>query len=235
VVLVLICGRPAGGAWIHERCAAVMVAWMPGQEGAGAIADALTGELCPGGKLPISYPRTTGQIPVFYGHKPSGGRSHWTGDYVDSPSSPLYPFGHGLSYTTFTLSDPSLEPRQVPWSGSFSAAVTVTNTGDRAGDEVVQLYVRRRQASLTRPVLELKSFVRVELAAGEARTVTFHVPAGQVGFYDRDLAYVVEPGAVDVLVGSSSRDLVQAGSVAIVPDPSGQAPAKAFDGSVTIA
>jgi beta-glucosidase len=233
VVLVLICGRPGASAWVHEHCAAVLLAWMPGQEGAAAIADVLTGELNPGGKLPISYPRGTGQVPVFYAHKPSGGRSHWKGDYVDAPSSPLYPFGHGLSYTTFALSNASVE-REVSWNGSFSVEVTVANTGTRAGDEVVQLYVRRRRASVTRPVLELKSFVRVELAPGAARTVTFNVPAGQVGFYDRSLSYVVEPGVLEVLVGSSAGDLLEAGSVTIVPDPSGQAPVKAFDGSVVV-
>ena len=234
VVLVLVCGRPAASAWVHEHCAAVLVAWLPGQEGAGPIADALTGALNPGGKLPISYPRTTGQIPVFYAHKPSGGRSHWKGDYVDTPSSPLYPFGHGLSYTTFALSGASVGRREVPWSGSFRAEVTVANTGDRAGDEVVQLYVRRRRASVTRPVLELKGFVRVGLEAGETRTVTFDVPAGQLGSHGRDLSYVVEPGTLEVLVGSSSRDLLEAGAVTIVPDPAGQPAVKAFDGSVSV-
>ena len=133
VVLVLVCGRPGASAWVHEHCAAVLMAWLPGQEGAGAIADALTGRLNPGGKLPISYPRTSGQIPVFYGHKPSGGRSHWKGDYVDSPSSPLYPFGHGLSYTTFALSDAAVVRDQVSWNQSFGVEVTVTNTGEEAG------------------------------------------------------------------------------------------------------
>ena len=235
VVLVLVCGRPAGSAWIHERCAAVLLAWLPGQEGAGAIADALCGELNPGGKLPITFPRTAGQVPVYYGHKASGGRSHWKGDYVDTPASPLYPFGHGLSYTTFALSDCSTGPAEVSWSGSVAVEVALTNTGSRSGDEVVQLYVRRPRASVTRPVLELKGFVRVSFRAGERRTVRFDVPAGQLGFYDRGLQYVVEPGVVEVHVGTSSAGLVQAGSVRIVADPSGRPPVKAFDGSVTVA
>jgi beta-glucosidase len=234
VVLVLVCGRPAGSAWVHEHCAAVLVAWLPGQEGAAPIADALTGALNPGGKLPISFPRGAGQIPVFYAHRPSGGRSHWKGDYVDSPSSALYPFGHGLSYTTFALSGAAVTSGQLPWSGSLAVELTVTNTGELAGDEVVQLYVRQPRASLTRPVLELKGFVRVGLAAGEARTVTFEVPAGQLGFHGHDLSYQVEPGVLEVLVGTSSSDLVEAGSVRIVPDPSGRAPVKDFDGSVTV-
>lgn len=236
-VLVLVGGRPAGSAWAHEHCAAVLAAWLPGQEGAEAIADALLGALNPGGKLPISWPRGTGQIPVYYGHKPTGGRSHWKVDYVDGPSSPLYPFGYGLSYTTFTLSGAAVAEREVPWSGALSATVTVTNTGGRAGDEVVQLYVRRRRAGVTRPVLELKGFVRVGLAPGEASTVTFRVPAGHLGFYDQDLAYAVPPGTVEVLVGTSSRadDLLEAGAVQIVPDPSGEPPQKCFDGTVTVA
>jgi beta-xylosidase len=234
VVLVLVSGRPAASAWIHEHCAAVLIAWLPGEEGGEAIADTLTGESNPGGKLPISYPRSVGQIPVYYGHKISGGRSHWKGDYVDSPSSPLYPFGHGLSYTSFTLSDVRIQQPKVSWSESIAVEVTVANTGARAGDEVVQLYARDPHASVTRPVLELKGFQRIELSAGESRRMTFGVPVAQLGFYDRALGYVVEPGAVEVLIGTSSVDLVHAGSVTIIADPSGVPPAKAFDGSVTV-
>jgi beta-glucosidase len=234
VVLVLVAGRPAASAWIHERCAAVLLAWLPGQEGAAAIADAISGAVNPGGKLPISYPRSAGQIPVFYRHKNSGGRSHWKGDYVDSPSAPLYPFGYGLSYTTFALSDATAGPAEVPWTGSATVAVTVANTGSRAGDEVVQLYARRPRASVTRPVLELVGFARVNLEAGQRGRVTFEVPAGQLGFYDRDLAYVVEPGTVELFAGTSSADLVPAGTIAIVPDPSGRPPEKAFTGAVRV-
>jgi len=238
VVLVLVGGRPCGSASLHERCAAALMAWLPGQEGAGAIADALAGEIVPGGKLPISFPRTAGQVPVYYGHKTSGGRSHWKGDYVDSPAAPLYPFGFGLSYTSFALSEAAVvSPAgadEVPWNGSAAVEVTVANTGERAGDEVVQLYARRPRASVTRPVLELKGFVRVELEPGERRSVCFEIPAGQLGFYDRALDYVVEPGAIDLLVGTSAADLVPAGTITIVPAPSGEPPAKAFTGSVTV-
>jgi beta-glucosidase len=232
VVLVLVAGRPVASAALHERCAAVLMAWLPGQEGAGAIADALAGAVNPGGKLPISYPRSAGQVPVFYGHKASGGRSHWKGDYVDSPAAPLYPFGHGLSYTTFALSAAVAGPVEVPWSGSATVEVAVTNTGGRAGDEVVQLYARRPRASVTRPVLELVGFARVSLEASQRRTVTFEVPAGQLGFYDRELSYVVEPGTVELLAGTSSTSLEPAGSITIVPDPSGRPPVKAFTGTV---
>jgi beta-glucosidase len=234
VVLVLVAGRPLGSAWLHEHCAAVLMAWLPGHEGAGAIAEVLAGDVSPGGKLPISYPRSAGQVPVYYGHKISGGRSHWKGDYVDAPAAPLYPFGHGLSYTTFALSDAAPARPELSWHDAVTTTVTLTNTGDRTGDEVVQLYVRDPVASVTRPVLELKSFVRVGLASGESTTITFETPVGQVGFYDRRLDYTVEPGRIDVFVGTSSADLVDAGSVTVTAAPDGRPPEKLYDGSVTI-
>lgn len=234
VVLVLVSGRPAASAWLHQHCAAVVAAWLPGEEGAGAIADVLSGDVNPGGKLPISYPRSVGQVPVFYGHKVSGGRSQPAGDYVDLEASPLYPFGFGLSYTTFELSEARVREQAVGWNDAIVVDVVVANTGDRPGDEVVQLYVRDPQASVTRPVLELKSFVRVELDAGESKAITFHVPVAQLGFYDRGLSYVVEPGVIDVFVGRSSVDFVEAGSVTVTEDPSGTHPQKVFDGSVSV-
>jgi beta-glucosidase len=234
VVLVLVAGRPYGGTILHERCAAVLLAWLPGQEGAAAIAETLVGDANPGGKLPVSYPRSSGQIPVYYGHKISGGRSHWKGDYVDGPAAPLYPFGHGLSYTSFALEDVSVRRAEVSPTETITVDVTVSNTGDRAGDEVAQLYVRKPHASVTRPVLELKSFVRVELAAGDSRRVTFDVPVAQLGFHGRDLGYVVEPGLIELFVGTSAADLISAGSVTIVDDSAVEPPPKAFDGWVTV-
>jgi beta-xylosidase len=233
VVLVLVAGRPVGSPALHEACAAVLLAWLPGEAGAAAIADAVTGAASPGGKLPISYPRTAGQIPVFYAHKASGGRSHWKGDYVDGPSAPLYPFGHGLAYTTFELSAATVATPALSWNDSVLAAVTVANTGIRAGDEVVQLYVHDVEATVTRPVLELKGFTRVELAPGASTRVTFEIPVTQLGFHDRELSYVVEPGAFDIFVGTSSADLVRAGSVTIAAGEEAL-PAKAFDGGVEV-
>jgi beta-glucosidase len=177
-------------------------------------------------------------VPVFYGHKVSGGRSHWKGDYVDSSSAPLHPFGHGLSYTTFALSAAELSPTALTWHDTVATRVTLTNTGDRAGDEVVQLYVRDPVASVTRPVLELKGFARVTLEPGQSARLTFATPIGQLGFYDRDLAYVVEPGRIDVLVGTSSVDLVEVGQITVVADPGadgGRPPTKAYDGTVEVA
>jgi len=234
VVLVLVTGRPCGSQWAHEHSAAVVQAWLPGEEGAEAIADVLTGVVSPDGKLPISYPRSAGQIPVYYGHKVSGGRSHWKGDYVDGAASPLYPFGHGLGYTTFRLSDFSVTPDLATWNGMVTVRASVTNTGDREGDNVVQLYVRDPVASVTRPVLELKGFARVGLPAGGSARVTFDLPVGQLGFYDRDLEYVVEPGSIEVLVGTSSADLDLAGSFTVVPDPDGLPVVKQFDGSSAV-
>jgi beta-glucosidase len=240
VVLVLVAGRPLGSARLHERCAAVLMTWLPGQEGGPAVAEVLAGDATPGGKLPISYPRSAGHVPVFYAHKVSGGRSHWKDDYVDSPVAPLYPFGHGLSYTTFALSGARVAGVEVTPHDTVTTTVTVANTGDRPGDEVVQLYVRDPVAGVTRPVLELKAFARIGLGPGEVRTVTFATPVAQLGFHDRRLEYTVEPGRLEVLVGTSSADVVAAGSITVVDaddrdDGHGGPPAKAFDGTVTIA
>jgi beta-glucosidase len=232
VVLVLVAGRPAASAWIHEQCAGVVMAWLPGEEGADAIADVLSGESNPGGRLPISFPRSVGQVPVFYSHKASGGRSHPVGDYVDELASALYPFGHGLSYTTFELSEMRIAEPTVRWDAELVVETSVTNTGERMGDEVVQLYTRDPQASVTRPERELKSFLRLTLEPGETRRITFRVPIAQLGFYDRNLEYVVEPGAIEVFLGGSSADTVLVGSVTVVATE--QTATKAFHGSVAV-
>jgi beta-glucosidase len=234
VVLVIVAGRPYGSARAHEQCAAVLLAWLPGQEGAEAIVDTLIGTVSPGGKLPVSYPRSSGHIPVFYGHKATGGRSHPKGDYADGSVAPLYAFGHGLSYTSFALSEPAVRRAEVSWSETLTVDVTVTNTGAREGEEVVQLYVRDPFASVTRPVLELKSFVRLELSPGDSRRITFDVPVGQLGFHGPALDYVVEPGAVDVFVGTSAAQLTPAGTVTVVADMAAVPPEKAFDGWMTV-
>ena len=234
MILVLVSGRPGGSVWAHEHSAAVVQAWLPGEEGAEALVDVLTGVVNPGGKLPISLPRSAGQIPVYYGHKVSGGRSHWKGDYVDGGAGPLYPFGHGLGYTTFRISKLSVTPDVAGWNQEVTVTAIVSNTGKMEGDEVVQLYVRDPVATVTRPVLELKGFARVGLPAGGSRQVTFHLPVGQLGFYDRELKYVVEPGLIEVLVGTSSADLQVAGSFTVEPDPDGRPVVKRFDGTIEV-
>jgi len=161
----------------------------------------------PGGKLPISVPRNSGQIPIYYGHKPSGGRSTWKGPYVDGPSEPLWPFGFGLSYTQFEVRNLKLDRTAVSIGGSFEATVEVANVGSVAGDEVVQLYLRDEEASVTRPIKELRGFKRLRLAPGEVGTVHFQIAVEQLAFTGLDGKLRVEPGRVTVMAGSSSVDL----------------------------
>lgn len=228
VVIVLIDGRPLALPWIAEHIPAVLHAWLPGEEGANAVSDVLFGDYNPGGKLPISIPRDVGQVPVYYNHKVSGGRSHWKGDYVEMSAKPLYPFGYGLSYTRFGYDNLDITPRQTGAGGTVDVSVDVTNTGSREGDEVVQLYVRVPAASVTRPVKELKGFARITLAPGQRKRVTFHLTANQLGFYDRRMDFVIEPGTVEVMVGSSSEDIRAAGSFEITGAATTIGAAKAF-------
>lgn len=215
-VVVLVTGRPYAIAWIDEHVPAVVEAWLPAQEGGHAIAEVLFGEVNPGGKLPVSFPRSVGQVPVYYNHKPSGGRSHWWGDYADLTSKPLYPFGHGLSYTEFTYSDLTISQAEVSAQDSVTISVTVQNTGAVAGDEVVQLYLSDPVASVTRPVKALKGFQRLSLQPQEKKTVVFDLPVRHTAFYNREMVYAVEAGEIGVLVGSSSEDIRQTGQFQIV-------------------
>ncbi|MTV25646.1 beta-glucosidase [Nitriliruptoraceae bacterium ZYF776] len=228
VVTVLVAGRPCGSADLHERSDAVLVAWLPGQEGADAIAEVLAGEVEPSGRLPITFPRSAGHVPAYYGHKRSGGRSHWKGDYADAPVAPLHAFGAGFGYGRCTVAA-RLCTARVPVGGVVHVEADVSNPGDRDGVEVVQLYVRDPVASVTRPVLELKGFQRVEVPAGHQRTVRFALPTGAVGLHDRHLDYVVEPGALEVHVGTSVRALDHVGDVQLeAADPDAPPVAKAF-------
>jgi beta-glucosidase len=206
-IVVLVNGRPLAIPWIAEHIPAIVEAWLPGEEGGGAVAEVLFGDANPGGKLPITFPRAVGQVPIFYNHKPSGGRSLWHGDYVELPTSPLYSFGHGLSYTQFEYSSLCVEPRRVEPDGQVTVRVEIKNVGARAGDEVVQLYIQDPVASLPRPVQELKGFRRLRLDPGETRTVEFEIHMDQLAFYDEAMQLVVEPGTFRVMVGSSSRDI----------------------------
>jgi len=222
VIVVLINGRPLSIPWIVEHVPAIVEAWLPGEEGGAAVADVLFGDANPGGKLPITFPRSVGQVPIYYSHRPSGGRSSWYGDYVELSASPLFPFGHGLSYTRFEFENLRIQPRQAAAEGKVEISVDVQNAGERSGDEVVQLYVHDLSSNVTRPVKELKGFQRVTLAAGEKKTVTFTLAVSQLGFYDRDERLVVEPGTIEVMVGSSSDDVRLAGEFEIetLPTPS---------------
>lgn len=216
VVLVLVNGRPVTLNWMADDVPAILECWFPSEEGANAVADVLFGKVNPGGKLPISFPRAVGQIPVFYSHRPSGGRSHWKGDYVETSVKPLYPFGYGLSYTCFEFSNLRFGAAQANSGEQIAIQVDITNTGERAGDEVVQLYTHQYSHLITRPVKELKGFKRVHIEPGQTCTVTFHLPVNALAYLDRAMQLVVEPGTIDVMIGSSSADIHQRGTFEII-------------------
>ena len=207
VVVVLVNGRPLSINWAAGNVPAIIEAWLPGEEGARAIADVLFGDYNPGGKLPMSFPRGVGQVPVYYNHKPSGGRSHWKGDYVEMGTKPLFPFGFGLSYTNFEYSNLIITPETISHEGEVQISIDVENTGSCRGDEVVQLYINDMQSEVTRPVKELKNFKRVTLEPAQKKTVVFTLYTGQLGFYNKEIKYVIEPGDIKVMLGSSSEDI----------------------------
>jgi beta-glucosidase len=215
--LVVVSGRPAAIEWAAEHCAAVLFAWVPGDSGPAAIAEILAGDADPGGRLPVTVPRSVGQVPLTYRHHPTGGRSNWKTDYVDGPSSPLWPFGHGRSYASFTIDHLSVDKSILDTASDMvTIRVDVTNTGSRAGDEVVQLYVRDEEASVARPVKELRGFRRLHLTPGECRTVAFRLSTEQLAYYDAEMRRVVEAGTVRIMVGRSSADLPLSAELALV-------------------
>jgi beta-glucosidase len=197
--------------WV-DQVGAIIEAWYPGESGGTAIAEVLFGEYNPGGKLPLTFPRVIGQLPLYYNHAPSGR----TYDYFDVSGKPLFPFGHGLSYTTFAYHDLKISPSRIGEKEACEVSLIVENTGNYAGDEVVQLYVHDRLASLVRPVKELKGFHRVHIRPGESEKVTLTLNARRLGFFDYEMHYVVEPGEFEILVGSSSEDIRLAGKLEVV-------------------
>jgi beta-glucosidase len=216
-VLVVVSGRPLAIEWAATHCAAILLAWVPGEAGPAAIAAILAGDVEPGGRLPITIPRHVGQVPMTYRHHPTGGRSNWKVDYVDGPVSPLWPFGHGRSYTSFAIDHVRVDRSVLETTGdTLTVRVDVTNSGSRAGDEVVQLYFRDEEASVARPVLELCGFRRVHLQPGECRTVIFRVSTEQFAYVDAEYRRVVEPGAIRMFVGRSSTDLSLSVELALV-------------------
>ncbi len=219
VVIVLISGRPLSIPREAALAAAVVHAWVPGEAGPQAIAEVLFGDVSPGGKLPVTVPRHVGQVPLFYAHKPSGGRSLWHQDYVDGSHLPLWPFGHGLSYSRFALEHLRISAPTMATDGEIVISVELANVGDRAADEVAQLYVRDLQASVTRPVKELKGFVRIHLAPGQRRAVSFSLAAEQLAFTGVDGELIVEPGRHRVMVGTSSTDLPLQAEFEVVGEP----------------
>lgn len=214
VVLLNFAGRPTVLSWETKHVPAIMNVWFGGSEAADAICDVLFGDKVPTGRLTMSMPKTTGQAPLYYNHLNTGrpvpdnaSFAKFASNALDVSNGALYPFGYGLSYTTFSYSDVTLSANEMAKNGSVTATVTVTNTGKRDADEVVQLYVHDLVASIARPVKELKGFERIHLAAGESKTVTFTIGADQLSFYNADLKKVVEPGDFDIMVGHDSRNL----------------------------
>ena len=214
VVMVLVTGRPLTLNWENENMDAILNVWSPGSEGGHAVADVLFGDYAPSAKLTTTFPRAVGQLPLYYNHK-STGRPHpdyepyrkFTSCYEDELNGPLYPFGFGLSYTTFAYSPVTLSAAEMPLSGSVTASVTVTNTGSRDADEIVQLYIHDIYATSTRPVKELKGFKKVHIAAGQSVKVDFTLTAEELSYYNHDCNWVCEPGDFEIMAGPDSERL----------------------------
>ena len=213
-VVVLVNGRPLSVGWIANNVPAILESWMGGSESGNAIADILFGDVNPSAKLPVTFPRSVGQVPMYYNYmntgRPPEAENRYTSKYFDMPWTPLFPFGHGLSYTKFKITNLQLSAPRIDANGKLTVSVDVENVGARAGDEVVQLYIRDPVATMTRPVKELKGFQRVSLQPGQKRRVEFVLDREHLGFWNREMRYVVEPGEFRVMVGSSSADVIEA-------------------------
>ncbi|HEY6089979.1 MAG TPA: glycoside hydrolase family 3 C-terminal domain-containing protein, partial [Gemmatimonadaceae bacterium] len=209
IVVVLMNGRPMAIPELANEAPAIVETWFLGSQHGNAVADVLFGDYNPGGKLPVTFPRATGQIPIYYNHRntgrPADSANHYTSKYLDIPWTPLFPFGYGLSYTTFEYTNLRVSPPRIGASDSLEVSVDLRNTGGVAGDEVVQVYVRDDVATVSEPVRALKAFRRVTLAPGEMRTITFRLKPDSFALYDRDMRRVVEPGTFTVYVGTNSN------------------------------
>ena len=212
IVLLNFSGRATVMDWEVENIPTILNVWFGGSEAADAICDVVFGDVAPSGKLTVTMPRNVGQVPIYYNHLNTGRPNpkwftKFTTNYLDVPNEPLFPFGYGLSYTTFQYSPMTLSGNSMTQNGTIQASVTVTNTGNCEGTEVVQLYIRDMVGSIARPVQELKGFERISLKPGESRTVNFTINADLLKFYNKDLNYVCEPGDFDVMIGPNSRDV----------------------------
>ncbi len=202
VAMVLLNGRPLSINWAAENVPAIMEAWFPGDQGGIAIARTIFGDNNPSGKMPVTVPRSVGQIPIYYNYKPSSRHT-----YVDEETSPLYYFGHGLSYTTFAYKDIHIDKDSISLDGTAELSFTISNTGKYAGEEVVQMYIRDEISSVTRPVKELKGFQRIKLNPGESKKGTFRITPDLLEMLDINMKWVVEPGYFNIMLGSSSKDI----------------------------
>jgi beta-glucosidase len=217
VVLVLFTGRPLALKWENENVPAILNVWFGGSEAGYAIADVLFGDVNPSGKLSTTFPQNVGQVPLYYNHKNTGrplqdGKwfSKFRSNYLDVSNDPVYPFGYGLSYTSFNYSDIKLSSASLKGNQTLTASVTVTNNGKYDGKETVQLYIRDLVGSITRPVKELKGFQKIELKTGESKIVSFNITTEDLKFYNSDLKFAAEPGDFKVLIGGNSRDVKEA-------------------------
>lgn len=211
LVVILMNGRPLTMPWLGENAPALLETWWLGTEAGNAIADVLFGDYNPSGKLPVSFPRHVGQIPVFYSHKPTGRpyqpNNKWRSQYLDESNEPLFPFGYGLSYTNFEIGTPVVDKMKFTLGDVVNVHVKVTNTGNREGEEVVQLYIRDKVASITRPVKELRAFKKVLLEPGQTRDLQFMLSEKDFAFLDQNLLWRVEPGEFEIMVGNSSYNV----------------------------
>jgi beta-glucosidase len=212
--LVLFTGRPLAMTWEAANVPAILNVWFAGSEAGLAIADVLFGDANPSGKITATFPQNVGQVPIYYAHRSTGRplpEGQWfqkfRSNYLDVSNEPLYPFGYGLSYTTFSYGDLKLNDTTLKGAQVLTASIPVTNTGSRDGKEVVQLYIRDVVGSVTRPVKELKGFQKIELKAGETKTVTFRITPEDLKFYNYELKNVWEPGDFEIMIGPNSRDV----------------------------
>lgn len=214
MVLVLMNGRPLTLEWENDHANAILETWFPGTEAGDAVADVLFGYYNPSAKLTVSFPRNTGQIPIYYNHKNTGrpfdANQKYTSKYLDEPNTPLYPFGYGLSYTNFSYGDIKLSSISLKGNQVLTVSVNVANSGSKDGKEIVQLYIRDMVGSITRPVKELKGFKKIDLKTGETKTVSFKVTPDGLKFYNGDLKNDWEPGEFMIMIGSNSRDVKSA-------------------------
>ena len=213
MILILYGPGIFAAGWAKDHVQAIIQAWLPGVKGAEALTKVLLGEKNPGGKLPVTVPASVGQVPIYYNHRAGSGYDSEKGNlimgsgYVDGTNFPLYYFGYGLSYTTFELSGFEIAKKQVATDGVITVSCKVKNTGEREGDETIQLYTHFKDAWVTRPVKQLSGFARVKLAAGEEKKVTFYLDTAQLGYYNEEMEFAVEPGRLDIMVGTSSKDI----------------------------
>jgi beta-glucosidase len=211
IVLVLMNGRPLTLSWENENIAAILETWYAGTRAGDAITDVLFGKYNPSGKLTMTFPRNVGQIPIYYNHKNTGrpfsATEKYTSKYMDIPNTPLYPFGYGLSYASFSYSPITLNKTTITPIDKLTATVTITNTSEYDGDETAQLYIRDMVGSVTRPVKELKGFQKVTINSGDSKTITFTLTANDLKFYDINMKYTYEPGDFKLFIGTNSEDV----------------------------